>query len=749
MKNRGGLLMMYINPKNSDGGRWVKLANFTIIPKFHSVNELDDGMSYMIFQCQVKDGSSFYCPLTAADLDKSSDVISVLDPLKRPHNGWIDKEWLGRGSCKAKLHRFINNLIEKYKEDIGGQSAAIVTKACGFINLKVNDVCVKAYCLGPNSIVPINDQYAPQIDAMPKIWIGPLHADKFVLPPIIGPDSKMFLRRVVEYHGVNGASPLCALGYCWIMMYKPQLQSRGIKMGIAHTVGHVGTGKTSKREQVECVMPRLQTTEGLCVKEEPTLSVYSLQQRICESRHILIQDPPINDFDGMNKFLDQFFENKTELKHNSKKDASKHKPSCGAIFVWQHEDQTLDKFSVTAITKSIIFLHMRNNFSVEKFIELDEAWRNEIPSATGLFKSLLQEIDFEKLKADSDALVMEYHKELEKNYLPETLNQNSRVLRQYATLVVATQMWLRSIDLPEFQARVDTYIRETCIPYVFKIIEEKKKGNLTLIESSEEKLTRLINDLSDHEFLCKVTAPEKHQNVQCIGFVQSVYFGSKNLKTLVCSLSTCQARKSVLSPESTELWYKRDATSNLYGKSRRVEVHLCPVSTLPSNIKETLTNKFRDLLPDIPDLTLSHNIKKLMDEAFGKVYQPQRGPKTDLHKTLAKLNNQETKEVMKFAEELIRKRKAIPEELSSEEEDSNEGTNETEDISATQDPKESQEGTETAQSPDPQEGPSGVVQIGDRQEEDGKAKKKKVAPKKAKMNQVPVVTRKLRERKKD
>ena len=759
IKNKSGLLMMYIKIKNSDTGRWVNLANFTITPKFHSINELDDGTSYMIFQCQVKDGSSFNLPLTAADLDRDKSVLDVLDPLKRPHNGTIDKEKLFRGTGKGKLNSFIKYMIKKYKEDIRGQSPAIVTKACGFISLKINDVNVRAYCLGPNSIVPIENQFAPQIEAMPKIWIGQFHAEKFVLPPMIGVDSKNFIRRVVEYHGVNGPSPLCALGYCWIMMYKPQLHSRGLKVGIAHVVGDVNTGKTAKREMVEYVMPRLQTKEGLGVKEEPTLSVYSLQQKIHECRQVIIQDPPCPDFEKMNTFMDQFFENKTELKHSFKKEASSYKPSCGAIFVWPHEEQSLDKFSLTAITKSVIFLHRRNNFPYEKFVELEKAWRDEIPSASGLFKSLLQEIDFEKLKTDSDSLVMEYHKELEKNYPPETLNQNNRLLRQYAIVVVATQMWLRSLDLPEFQAEVDKYIRETCIPYVFRIIEEKKTGNVTMLESCEEKLVRIINELSDHEFLCQITAPEKIKNVQCIGFVQAIYFGSKNIKSLICSLSTDQARKSVLSQESKELWFKRDATSHLYGKSRRVEVHLCPVSTLPSKLKEALTNKFRDLLPDVPDVTLSDNIKKLMDETFGKIYLPQTGPKASLHKTLAKLNDQETEQVKEYAEELIRKRRTTitDEESSGEEEESNEQAVEVEGLSASQDPSMSpekhvaQEGrgdsAKTIEN-DPKEGNSGVLQLQTdaSTENDGKVKTKKVAPKKAKLNPVLDVPRKMRDR---
>ena len=674
MQNRQGMLMMYLKNRSGDSGHWVKIANFTLIPKFHSLNEVDGSGTFMIFEAKVKDGSSFYVPLTAADLDSNSSVISVIDPLKRPHDGTIDKEWLGRGSSKAKLNRFLNHLIKKYKEDPVNQSGAIVMKSTGFINMKINNTRVTAYCLGPDSVVPVGHDFGPEIDAMPKIWIGPLDAEKFVLPPNMGLDIKEFLRGVVQYHGINGASPLCALGYSWLMMFKPQLHSRGLKVGLLHVVGDVNTGKSAMREMLARAMPSQQTKEGLEVKEEPTLSVYSLQQMITLHRHVIIQDPPTTDHESMNKFMDQFFENKTEIKGGAKKGASRHQPACGGIFIWPHEERLLGKFSLTSITKGLFLLHNRNNYPYETFVDLEKAWRAAIPSAAGLFCSLLQSPDFKKLETEADALVVKYHQELKTSYSGETLNENNRVLRQYAVLAVATKMLMEYLQFPAEQAHIDQYIRETCIPYVLGIIEERKRGNVTFVGSPEEKLVRVIENLPDHEFLCKVTAPEKHKHAHCIGFVQSIYAGSKDMKALICSLSTEQARKAVLSTESREIWFKRDSTSHLYGKSSRLEVHLCPISNLPPRFREALTTKFQDLLPDSPNLNLSQNIKKLMDETFSKMYLAQRGPRGRLEKSLAMLDDAETKEVEKFVENLILKRKPLvsdDESSDSEEEGDN------------------------------------------------------------------------------
>ena len=98
------------------------------------------------------------------------------------------------------------------------------------------------------------------------------------------------------------------------MMFKPQLEEKGLDIGLLHVVGSVNTGKSKLRKMLEHVLPKQQTKEGLKVKVEPTLSVFSLRQKIITKRHCLVQDPPITDWENMNKFMDQYFENKIEIK---------------------------------------------------------------------------------------------------------------------------------------------------------------------------------------------------------------------------------------------------------------------------------------------------------------------------------------------------------------------------------------------------------------------------------------------------
>ena len=68
--------------------------------------------------------------------------------------------------------------------------------------------------------------------------------------------------------------------------------------------------------------------------------------------------------------MDQFFENKTEIKGGAKKGASRHQPACGGIFIWPHEERLLGKFSLTSITKGLFLLHNRNNYPYETFVDL-------------------------------------------------------------------------------------------------------------------------------------------------------------------------------------------------------------------------------------------------------------------------------------------------------------------------------------------------------------------------------------------
>ena len=49
---------------------------------------------------------------------------------------------------------------------------------------------------------------------------------------------------------------------------------------------------------------------------------------------------------------------------------------------------------------------------------------------------------------------------LAKKYSTESLNQNSRVLRQYALVVVATKMWLEGLEFTEPPADFEKYCLE-------------------------------------------------------------------------------------------------------------------------------------------------------------------------------------------------------------------------------------------------------------------------------------------------
>ena len=313
IQNRDGKLKMYTRPRNAEDGKWITLANFTLRPKYHAVNELDQEGEYMIFECVVNGGKSFWLPLTEADLDSNSSVYSVISKIKRSYNGMLNKELLGKGSTRAALNQFIDILMQKYRNNPTDQSLAIVTNRTGFLELKIGGQKVEAYVIGPNSIIPVSPAHEALIKSIKHHWVGPKNSENLVLPKDIGNHHRQYLIAVLKYHGRNKATVPATFAYAWLTMYKPQLHINGIKIGVAHVVGDISTGKSSLRHHAENCMPRIQTKdpandpnkESLMVREDSSLSVYSLSQKIRGCRHLLIQDPPVTELREINQFLDQ------------------------------------------------------------------------------------------------------------------------------------------------------------------------------------------------------------------------------------------------------------------------------------------------------------------------------------------------------------------------------------------------------------------------------------------------------------
>ena len=153
---------------------------------------------------------------------------------------------------------------------------------------------------------------------------------------------------------------------------------------------------------------------------------------------------------------------------------------------------------------------------------------------------------------------------------------------------------------------------------------------------------------------------------------------SKGVESLIKSISTSKGLKTALSRESAELWFKRKVVGCLYGKFRRVQMFVCPVSAIPDALRDTIKERLIGIIPNAEELDMNGNVKAEMDRAFGELYGTEdpemRSSKQKLMEIMPKLSEEEAEKAYRFAEKLVRKRKnESSEESSSDSSDQNDG----------------------------------------------------------------------------
>ena len=691
IENRDGCVKQY-DKKDI----WLPLTNFTMTPKYGSINILNGESEYHIFECVLKNGSTFTVPLSVADLDTNAQMCKILENAKLAHGGSIDKDKITRGG--ARLNRFLLGLIEKYKNSPAEHSPAIVMKNTGFITLKIKTISemqrtVEAYVTGPDSLICLSEVEDMALDLIPRKWIGDPLAEKFKMPLNPGHEEKEYIEEVMRFHGKNRASPLVALGYAWLSMHKCQLHKRGVKLGVCQIIGSISTGKSTLRHMLEFIMPQIEIEDGgetqLVVKEDSSMSVHNLSQKVVQSRHLFIQDPPSGDPENHNDFLDMFYEGKIEVKGSMKRFAQNPQPSSGLMYIWAHEKASLPKLSVTAMTKTITFVHQENPLGLERYYELEKAWRDKVGSAPRLFRCLIQDIDFDQLQSEANELVLKYVKELSKNHSLSALNESNRMLKQYAYVAIAAQMFVEKAQLNvDVKTDIHNFFLQQCIPHMLKLIDERKPGACKQ-GTAEEDLVRKIQKVSKKQFLTQIGIfyidGESH-----FGFVQALYQGSPALKEFILSICTSQCKKRVLHHESSKLWFKRLSTGqHSYGLSKGIQQHIAPVSNLPHKVKEVLLLKCQSIIDDSEILEASDNLRKKLDDHFNELYLNKQRPEKDedikLAEKVKKLTKDEKRQLIDYCDDMIRKRKAneMPENLDTSVEEEGQETPDTSNMDVT------------------------------------------------------------------
>lgn len=672
---RDGILKVFFRPKGKTEGMWLRLSNFTMSPRYHSINKIPGRSEFTIFHAQVQNGEEFFAPYTMSDLDNSQKAFAVIEKLKEPFGGQLDMDRIGPGATKAKLHDFLIRSIENYQRS-ANKMAAIVTVSTGFLTLELEDQTLEGYCIGPQVVLPTSKGDSAVLKLLPKIQLpyavgGPKNFENFIHPESIAQSEEKrleqgeFIKCLQKYHGQNAASPIATLIYVWLMNRKKDLEKHRIKMGVLNVVGKVATGKSTLRANLEAIFPK--QPSGLD-KIEKTLSVHKLFTKVTEERWSLVQDPPANlkspaEIQKMNFFCDNYYENKIE-ETGASRNINGEQPAMGLILIWPNEDANLFKANMTAITKGLYLVHERN---FADFAQLEREWQEKSKCAPGIFHTLLAKPDMERLKTSVDEILAAYHEILrEKGYTEEILNITNRLLEQYATIQAGCIQWTENTNFDISIDELQKYFVEKCIPYVLHVIKGKQcdeSGAKTMLRyPPEEQLIEKLRNMSEKEFLCHIGIYQELGEPH-FGFSLDLVNMSKGVEALVKSISTSKGLKAALSRESTQLWFKRKTAGCHYGKFRRVQMYVCPVSAIPDALRDTIKEKLLSLMPNTEELDMYGNVKADMDHAFGEIYgtedQAIRSVKHKLIDLVSKLSEKDAEKAYRFAENLVRKRQNL------------------------------------------------------------------------------------------
>ena len=731
--NKDGVLKMFTRPRGQDDGVWTEIANFSLHLRFHSANKIPNEGRFFIFEGQVSvcpefyktyhkntslvtnlnqiltlslkfiqtescniflsycflqvdddDGETFLVPFTLSQLDNNHAAYSVLKEAKKPHGGRFNTEKIGKGTSRGQLHNFLMSCVKRYKNSGPNRKPALVLKNTGFISVDLDGRKIDAYTIGPNQVLTASEEDADALEQIKKVWIGASNAQDFRLPVDYSVSAQEFLNRIQEYHGPNKSSPIAGISYMWLSMHKKLLAANGIKLGLLQVVGEMGVGKSAVRAMWEEICPKKKTPDGNITNVEATISFFKLYHKVLEHRWVFIQDPPTpvteaKDVEKLNAFADCYYENKVEVTS-----ASKHNigdaPDCGMIFVWPNEFASLDKVNRTYATKVVTLVHKSNEAD---FVTLERAWRQEMRKAPAIFLSFLEQPDMQRLVRLTAKVKAHYYDELKKkNYSAEVLNEGQRILEQYALLHAATHLWKESTGYNVNVREVGEWFLETCIPFLMRVIEEKKNTckNPQIGLSPEKYLSDKLQSMTDKDLLCNLAILQENNEV-CFGFSHVFHYDAKGVESFLVSMSTAKGVKAVLHKNSDLMWFKRTNIKgydgHYYGKSNRLTVYVCPVSKIPDPIKKVVKDKLDIMFPCVKELDFTDNIRAAIDEAFDKLHHPkgsgQRTNKAKLMSTIEKLTEEEAMQMQKHADRLIRKRRhdsGTEEEVAGDNEDS-------------------------------------------------------------------------------
>ena len=589
-----------------------KISNFTMVCNMHALNEEDT----YIFECQLKtSGVKFKVPITLPDLDTNEKACSKIVKCKDNVGGWLDLDQIRKN---ARINHFMLNMIENYEKS-SLKKGVLVLRNQGFISCSTQDnEKIHVYCLGPDEVLPVSQNSEVCIHSIEKVWLGDSDATNFVMPKQIGNDANGFIKALHNYHGCNHSSPLAVIAYAWLSLHRSAIYEKGMKLGIIHAIGEMCTGKSTLAKQIQHILPKIKTSEGLFTKEDETMSIYKLKSFMCQSRHLVIQDPPYCSFHKMNEFLDLYYENRTSQSRTTKNIMfGQTTPSCGGLFVWPNEEAFLLGASNSALTKGIFLYFKKNNFTAEDFRNFDINLQEKKSSAPHIFLSLIQKPNLNYLEEESHKIMQTYIETL----TPKINHINNRLLQQYSLIHAASKQFIENIGLsPDILNDMQNYFLDTCIPFVLKkleknVLEEKIRDT----KEPEVLFINKLKELNEKNFMCHVGWYWKGESM--IGFSCQLIDSNSVFKSFIQNIFQVKKKQRVLSEGSGELWFKRAVNGDIYGKSRKILMYIFPVTKLDKypKIKELISSKLSKIMGS-SSIELSSNIKKKLDDLFDNIY---------------------------------------------------------------------------------------------------------------------------------
>lgn len=602
------------------GSKFTKFSNFTMRIDYHGT--MEDRSEAYILSCQKQDESIFTVPLHMSDLDSSGHFYSKIQKF-RPSDSQILPE-IGR---RGKIHSHIDGLIKKYLNQEAKEGMFLIERT-GFHNIGENGELM--FVVGPDQKIPASFELTTETLEKEMLWIGSKSTKNLKLgPPLSSHEIVEILQQMKQYHRENMGSFLLLLAYYKVSTHRHELlQHSGVNMPSLHVIGEISTGKSHVGEHLRCLMPFIENSNGtthLKRDDSPTETVVNEELGI--EGPPLLYDPALNlSSSAMNKLSDNTFQG---VLHRTKHTlGGTLKVARGLVQIHAHENASLPGLLPTALTKSVISVHHRQqNPDLEEMDKIHQSFVKKFEEYSGFFHCIVLPIKTTILLEDKNSYAGKMTADLREKFDPDILKTSGRAIDNYALMMAGQNQLFESMDLPKhvckvYENELYSFLVNRCLPRTINslLAADPKIGIMSHTYSKEELIKEIsdaLEDLSPRDFFQNVFMTKSSLHVAKELFTKGKTLKLRQAISLMDNSFT-QTRCHFLSSDSEVDWFKR-VTNKLdsrgsycvYGSYSKKLGFVVPFPKVWQEFKQSVHEKCSEILPLTPNLPLKDIYKQI------------------------------------------------------------------------------------------------------------------------------------------